>query len=256
MKNIKSRLARYSIDTIIYFSAVKLVNIPRFLSTYISFKSQATKDSRFSVKFSDLKACLTDNTVKTAFDPHYTYHPAWAARIVATIQPKKHIDISSILHFSTLVSAFVPVEFYDYRPAEVILDNLKCLGGDLNKLPFKDNSVESLSCMHTIEHIGLGRYGDVIDPQGDIKATRELARVLRLGGNLIFVTPVGKPRIQFNAHRIYSYQNVLDLFPSLTLKEFSMVPDDYKTHGLIRNADSKIVANQEYACGCFWFTKK
>ena len=110
--------------------------------------------------------------------------------------------------------------------------------------------------MHTIEHIGLGRYGDVIDPQGDIKATRELARVLRLGGNLIFVTPVGKPRIQFNAHRIYSYQNVLDLFPSLTLKEFSMVPDDYKTHGLIRNADSKIVADQEYACGCFWFTKK
>ncbi len=45
-------------------------------------------------------------------------------------------------------------------------------------LPFKGNSVESLSCMHVVEHIGLGRYGDPMDPEGDIEAIKELKRVV------------------------------------------------------------------------------
>jgi hypothetical protein len=102
---------------------------------------------------------------------------------------------------------------------------------------------------------GSGRYGDPIDPQGDIQAARELARVIAPGGSFIFVTPVGKPKIAFNAHRIYSYEQVLALFPGLKLKEFSLVPDDFKKHGLVRNADPKTVALQDWACGCFWFTK-
>jgi hypothetical protein len=59
--------------------------------------------------------------------------------------------------------------------------------------------------MHVIEHIGLGRYGEALDPDGDLKAIRELVRVLAAGGNLLVVVPVGRPRIQFNAHRIYDY---------------------------------------------------
>jgi hypothetical protein len=110
--------------------------------------------------------------------------------------------------------------------------------------------------MHTIEHVGLGRYGDPIDPDGDIKAAVELARVVKKGGSLIFVTPVGKSKIYFNAHRIYSYDQVLALFPSLELREFSLVPDDFKKSGLIKNADKTLVKDQSYACGCFWFVKK
>ena len=56
-----------------------------------------------------------------------------------------------------MVSAFIPVEFYDYRPAELSLSGLEFKHADLTHLPFADNSVESLSCMHVIEHIGLGR---------------------------------------------------------------------------------------------------
>lgn len=210
---------------------------------------------RFPLSWRDSYLQLFDRTSHTPFDPHYVYHPAWAARVLATTRPEKHIDIASILSFPTIVSAFVPVDYYDYRPAPLNLSGLTSKAGDLHALPFADNSVPSLSCMHTIEHVGLGRYGDPIDYDGDLKAIRELVRVLAPGGSILFVTPVGKPRLMFNAHRIYSYEHIIEAFAGLTLKEFSLVPDDFKTHGLITNADPALVKDQTYACGCFWFTK-
>ncbi|MFA5754591.1 MAG: DUF268 domain-containing protein [Patescibacteria group bacterium] len=125
---------------------------------------------------------------------------------------------------------------------------------DLNRLPFSDNSVASLSCMHTVEHIGLGRYGDKIDPRGDLKAMAELARVLAPGGNLLLAVPVGQPRICFNAHRIYSFEQIVSSFPTLALREFTLISEKEKT--MIRPADPKLVKVERYGCGCFWFVKK
>ena len=198
---------------------------------------------------------MFDKTVTTGFDRHYVYHTAWAARKVKAINPKVHIDIASSLYFPSIVSAFIPVEFYDYRPAPLVLSDLSTKHADLTKLHFDSNSITSLSCLHTIEHIGLGRYGDPIDPDGDKKACHELARVLAPGGSLLFVTPVGKEAvIQFNAHRIYTYELVRKLFPGLELKEFSFIPEK-GTDGIHENADPQELNNETYACGCFWFIK-
>ena len=76
---------------------------------------------------------------------------------------------------------------------------------DICALPFADGSIQSLSCMHVVEHVGLGRYGDPLDPMEIEWQCSELQRVLAPGGDLLFVVPVGKPRIMYNAHRIYSY---------------------------------------------------
>jgi len=216
------------------------------------FKAKDTQ-KRFTIKDVDLQPVLHEATATTAFDAHYVYHPAWAARVVQKISPAKHIDISSSLHFCSIVSAFVPTEFYDYRPAILNLNNLLSGKADLNKLDFPDNSIESLSCMHTIEHIGLGRYGDALDPDGDIKAIQELQRVVQKGGNLILVTPVGKSRIQFNAHRIYSYEMINDLFNEFELVNFSLVLDN---GDFVSPAFPALVAEQRYGCGCFWYQKK
>jgi len=108
------------------------------------------------------------------------------------------------------------------------LDNLISKQANLTSLPFENNSIESLSCMHTVEHIGLGRYGDKLDPNGDLKAIKELKRVLSVNGNLLFVVPIGKPKIMFNAHRIYSYNQIINYFNELKLKEFSLVTDSGK----------------------------
>lgn len=226
---------------------------PFVLPGYVSFKKN--EDGRFAIRLKDIYPCVGDNSTNTSFDRHYVYHTAWAARKVKETNPEFHTDISSSLYFAALVSAFVPVKFYDYRPANLGLSGLESKKADLLSLPFQDNSVSSLSCMHVVEHVGLGRYGDPLDSQGDIKAACELSRVLAKNGSLLFVVPVGVPRIQFNAHRIYAYEQALALFPDLKLKEFSLIPQSEKTGGLIINASPKLVEKERYGCGCFVFTK-
>ena len=231
--------------------------ISLFESQYIQLNDlEKQTKKRFLLDEAHFYPCLNDNTSETGFDRHYTYHPAWAARIIKNNNPEKHIDISSILHFCTMLSAFIPVDFYDYRPAKLDLPNLKSLQGDLMNLPFLSNSVESISCMHTIEHVGLGRYGDPMDYDGDIKAINELKRVLAPNGTLLFVVPIGSTdTIHFNAHRVYSKEHVLELFKELKLHEFALIPEDEKDGGLVVNPDADLLKRQTYGCGCFWFTK-
>lgn len=183
------------------------------------------------------------------------YHPAWAVRILAETRPEVHHDISSTLHFSTMLSAFMPVRYYEFRSIELGLSGLECASADLSALPFPDSSLCSLSCMHVVEHIGLGRYGDPLDPNGDLKAFQELQRVVAPGGSLLFVTPTGRPRVQFNAHRVYSYSQVVSYFDALQLREFSLVPDDPADGGLVANASQDLADRQSYGCGCYWFVK-
>jgi len=234
-----------------------LIRFPKKVIRFFEFAGELSNyrknnDGRFSIPVKDIYPCLGDKLPKTPFDHHYTYHPAWAARILAKTKPAYHVDFSSIISFGSIVSAFIPVRFYDYRPAELHLSNWHSGFADLKKLDFESNSEPSVSCMHTIEHIGLGRYGDDLDPQGDLKAIAELKRIVRPGGNLLFVTPVGRARIEFNAHRIYSFDQIVKYFSPLQLIEFSLVPD---AGGFIENADPELVKQQEYGCGCFWFKK-
>jgi SAM-dependent methyltransferase len=213
------------------------------------------QESRFEIKWKNRYPCLHEKTTQTYFDRHYVYHTGWAARVLAKTKPKKHVDISSSLYFASIASAFVPIEFYDYRPAKIELENLSTNHADLLKLQFEDESIKSLSCMHVIEHIGLGRYGDPLDPSGDLKAISELKRVLKSGGNLLFVVPVGKPKIMFNAHRIYSYDQIISYFPKLKLKQFALIAENPSDGEILYSPQKSIVEKQKYGCGCFWFEK-
>lgn len=227
-----------------------------FVLEFYQFKNLNTQTSdRFSVSFLDLYPCLHEKTAKTDFDHHYVYHTAWAARIISKIKPEIHIDISSLIYFSSIISAFTSVKFYDYRPIDLKLDNLSCEAADLLNLPFDNNSIQSLSCMHVVEHIGLGRYGDRIDAEGDLKAIKELKRVVAIDGFLLFVVPVGIPKIMFNAHRIYSYEQVISYFNDFQLEEFALIPDNGEEVGLIYNPDIRLINQQNYGCGCFYFRK-
>lgn len=227
-----------------------------FFSQYREFSHHnREKRPEFSTDWSDRWPRLDDDTGHLPFDAHYVYHTAWAARVVAQLRPAKHVDISSYTYFATLVSAFVPVDFYDYRPAAIELSDLTCAAADLCNLPFEDASVESISCMHTIEHIGLGRYGDPLDATGDLQALKELQRVVAAGGSLLVVVPVGKPRIQFNAHRIYDPTMIEQQLPELSLRSWSLLPDDSSV-GLIDNPDRELALQQRYGCGCFWFERR
>ncbi len=228
----------------------------RFYKQFRWFRREnSLKRPELAVNWKDAWPRLDDQTAQLPFDAHYVYHTAWAARVVAAVRPSKHIDISSYTYFSTVLSAFIPVEFYDYRPADICLPNLVCGQADLCHLPFPSLSIDSLSCMHTIEHIGLGRYGDPLDPVGDHQAMAELQRVLAPGGALIIVVPVGRPRIQFNAHRIYDPRMIENAMCELHLRQWSMLPDDWRS-GLVDNPSPEFAISQKYGCGCFWFERR
>ena len=211
---------------------------------------------RFELDWDDRLPCLEDRTTGTGFDRHYIYHTAWAMRVLSRVRPVEHVDIASSLYFASLASAFMPVRYYEYRGVDLHLPGLSCERADLLDLPFADQSISSLSCMHVIEHVGLGRYGDPLDPDGDLKAMAELRRVLAPGGNLLFVVPVGRPRVQFNAHRIYGFDQVREAFGGLELVEFALVPDRRNGSAMIELATKEQADAQRYGCGCFWFRRR
>jgi hypothetical protein len=199
---------------------------------------------------------LNDKHNSLPFDKHYFYHTSWAARVIDEVKPAKIVDISSQLNYIGIISAFYPTEYYEFIKPQVELNNLKVNSTDLVRLSFADNSISFLSCMHVVEHIGLGRYGDSFDPFADLKACNELKRVLDKKGHLLFVVPVAEiQKIEFNAHRIYNYNQVIEMFNNLELIEFALIPDTRSKENLIRHANSNLVKGQKYACGCFHFMK-
>jgi SAM-dependent methyltransferase len=227
-----------------------------FAEDFARFRDlQGRNDRGLPLNWDERQPQIADRTPGCGFDRHYVYHTAWAARVLAATKPARHMDISSSLYFSAIASAFVPVDYYEYRPVNLTLDNLTTGVADLQRLPFPDHSVASISCMHVVEHIGLGRYGDPIDPDGDLKAMAELCRVLAPGGSLLFVVPVGRPRIVFNAHRIYGAAHIRDAFRDLTLRQFALIPDGRHKKGLVLDASDDFVNEQNYGCGCFWFQR-
>jgi SAM-dependent methyltransferase len=201
--------------------------------------------------------CLDDVAATPNF-AEYFYHLAWAARKLVALNPKIHYDISSHSYFVGVLSALIPIRYFEYRHVPVDLPGLEAASADICNLPFADASIDSLSCMHTVEHIGLGRYGDPLDYDGDLKAMGELKRVVAVGGHLILVVPIGMPaRIEFNAHRVFECDDIVSFFtPEMKLEELSLVScDDTGKHFLITHAPENQCA-VHYALGCFHFIKK
>jgi hypothetical protein len=201
----------------------------------------------------DLWPCLFDKTATSPVPAHYFYQAAWAARRILDTNPKEHVDVGSQIELTGMLSASIPVTFIDIRPLIVSLHNVRSVAASIGALPFSSGSVSSMSCLHVIEHIGLGRYGDPLDPRGTEKAARELTDVLAVDGNLFLSTPVGRERICFNAHRVHSPETILRYFEPLVLVEFSCEDDSGRYR---ENVDPMEVRDAGYTCGLFWFKKK
>ena len=200
----------------------------------------------------DLWPCLFDKTGISPVPAHYFYQAAWAARRILQTGPLNHVDIGSQLDLVGILSAMIPITFVDIRPLVVPFSNVQSIAGSILALSLRENSINSLSCLSVIEHIGLGRYGDPFDPKGTERAAKELTRVLAPGGNLFLSTPVGRDRTCFNAHRVHSPKRILGYFEELTLVEFSCEDDSGKYR---ENIDLAVVEGSNNACGLFWFTK-
>ena len=207
------------------------------------------------MRLADLFPILTDGGEGAGVvGGHYFYQDLWAARKIFERMPGRHIDVGSRIDgFIAHLLVFMPVTVVDIRPLESPVTGLTFLQDDATELSeIPNGSVDSLSSLHVAEHFGLGRYSDPIDPAACFKFMTALERVLAPGGRLYFSVPIGRERVEFNAHRVFAPQTILDSFPGLRVLSFSVVRDDGRLH---EDTDPAAVANSEFACGLFEFTK-
>lgn len=226
-----------------------LALLPRFWRDARRFRQLENGDS---LPWGETYPCLLDRVSRTPFDPHYLYQGAWLARRLSVTRPPLHVDVGSSVAMISVLSAEVPIAFLDYRPLPVHLPGLQCIGGTVTQLPFSSESIASLSSLHVIEHIGLGRYGDPLNPQGSRQAVSEFDRVLKPGGRLFLSVPVGRERICFNAHRVLSPCTIKSFVPGLRLDSFSLVDDAGRFQ---ERVTVEAAADLEYGCGLFEFVK-
>jgi len=234
-----------------------LTAIPAYLRLFADWQRFLAAGGR--ARLTDFYPCLSDRTAVTKIDPQYFHQAVWMMRQLHAKPPIEHVDIGSDAKLVGMLSVVTRVIFVDIRPLEVQVENLECRAGTILDLPFADASVMSLSCLHVLEHIGLGRYGDPLDPQGSVKACRELLRVLAPGGRLYLSTPVGRSRVQFNGQRVFSVEQVLELLQPLELVELTLVdPDGRFLSGMSPREASGLACREghlDFSLGCFMLAR-
>jgi len=147
----------------------------------------------------------------------------FTARHLSSANATEVVDIGSYRWFVLGLLAGFKVTALGVRTREAEHPNEVVIVGDAKSLPLPSNSVKVLTSLCALEHFGLGRYGDDFDPDGDIRAVKEMVRVLSPGGTLILSTTITRirPAIAYKAHRIYSREMLRDLFSGLRLEDES-----------------------------------
>jgi len=241
--------------TVMFFRSLKrkrgvLATVKEFLGFIKDWRAyrRLPQNPSFTSVTSDIYPRLFDKTSTTGIDPVYFYQDTWCARKIFENKPMHHVDVASKADLVGTISQFVPTTMVDIRPLEVTLPELSFVKGSILDLPFKNGEVASLSSICVIEHIGLGRYGDPLDPFGSEKAAKELVRVLARDGSLYLSVPIdSENKVYFNAHRAFTRDYVLKIFSPLTLVEEKYI------YGM--NLDDSYDPVKKFGTGLFWFKK-
>jgi SAM-dependent methyltransferase len=241
---------------------IKIINtmrgLPSFIIDFIKLKKENDKDL-FPI---ELYPILDDKYKQggTA-NGHYFHQDLVVAKKIYDANPKKHIDIGSRVDgFVAHLAVFREVVIIDIRDLTSQTKNIEFQ--QANMIDMKDelyNSCSSISSLHALEHFGLGRYGDPIDADGHVKGFNNMYNILQEGGVFYFSVPIGRQRIEFNAHRVFSIKYLLEIFDNkFDIIDFSFVDDKGDLNEHITLNDELIETNCacHYGCGIFELRKK
>jgi SAM-dependent methyltransferase len=243
---------QFGIDPLIFFRAIRGV-IP-YAIDYI----------RFSANYKGmlkLKPCLHDRYEEggSAKD-EYFWQDLFVAQKIYKKSPLIHVDIGSRIDgFVAHLATFRSVEVFDVRPITTQIPGVEFKQADLmNPVEGLFDYCDSLSSLHALEHFGLGRYGDPIDPKGYESGIRNMARIIKTGGYFYLSVPVGVERVEFNANRVFNPNAIVDIAGKnqLSLLEFYSFTavDGLVEMDASRDALSSI-GQREYSLGIFVFVK-
>lgn len=194
----------------------------------------------------------------------YFWQDFLVARWIFDARPARHVDVGSRVDgFVGHVAVFREIEVFDVRPIEAKIENIRFTQADLMSsigLPeMPGGYCDSLSCLHALEHFGLGRYGDPIDPLGHEKGLANMAHLLRRGGIFYLSVPIGRECVEFNANRIFDPRTILALAQRNALSLRRLVVIRPGKEGEEVNPDVEVLnelAEQTYGLGIFVFSKE
>ena len=253
MKFLKRKIGRNSNLVAIIKDIIALKNY------YFRFRKDRNKWLRKGGKITENYMCLKDYSDNAGQSKgHYFHQDLLVAKMIYNSKPKRHIDVGSRVDgFVAHVASFREIEVFDVRPLEKsIHQNIKFLKADLMN-PLKVTKTDSLSCLHAIEHFGLGRYNDPINIDGHITGITNLISMLEKNGILYISFPIGKTdEVHFNAQRVFHPKSIFNyhcIRSCMKLIRFDYVDDNGDLH-LNSNVDT-ILGKLDYGCGIYTFKK-
>jgi hypothetical protein len=199
------------------------------LSRYLSMARDLRKSGTPGFAWAETLPILDEWGESSGTLGAYFFQDQLVARWIFEASPERHFDVGSRIDgFIGSLSVFREVDAIDLRPQPVCVHNVRFHELDLmQELPAEwIGKTESLSCLHTIEHFGLGRYGDTVDPEGHLKGLSQLKKMVAPGGVIYLSTPIGPQRIEYNAHRVFSAITLRDWFADgWTIERFAVIGD-------------------------------
>lgn len=235
-----------------------VLNIFWYLKCLISFKSKIKNNENFKLK---LFPILGENKSSAgSLKSIYFIQDLFVSQLIFNQKPDKILDIGSRIDgFVGHVSSFREIDVVDIRPLNNNIKNINFKVIDLMQdISSLKNKYDCVTCLHVIEHFGLGRYGDPIDPDGHLKGLKNMYEILKDNGTLYLSFPIGENRIEFNAHRVFSIAYIKPILEGyFTIDKFSYISDNAE---LKENIDIergiKDNFNCSYGCGIFKLNKK
>jgi hypothetical protein len=235
-----------------------LYGLPSFLLGWIEFSR------RHSGKM-EVMPCLYDKHEEGgSIKNEYFWQDLYVSRAIFLDNPKRHIDIGSRIDgFVAHVASFREIEVFDVRPITTQIAGIRFTQADLMNLTTDpiDGEVkacDSISCLHALEHFGLGRYGDPINPNGYTLGFTNMAKLLLPRGRFYLSTPIGRERVIFNANWVFDPQTILSLAKDngLQLESLAII-DPIKGPNEIKLDDASLeaISKNEYQLGVFKFIK-
>ena len=251
----------YAIKLVRFFRQTVLQYLPNnplsFIKNYLSYIVDLIKYSRMSkerIKIIELYPCIYAKDKQAGNVASYFYQDTWLAKKMFEKKPDQHIDVGSTVLLVGILSQFTKVISVDINSIKSHLPGLTPIKGSVLKMPFKDNEIGSLSSLCVLEHIGLGRYGDKLDPSGTDKAIKEIKRVMAPNGDLYISVPIEREnKVYFNAHRVFELDSFILKFEGFSLVELKFAKGD-GIHDRSEYHDLYLLRDSTF--GLFHFCKK
>lgn len=150
----------------------------------------------------------------TEFFDHYDAFAYWAARkINARGSSQRILDIGSVKMMNAILSAHHDVTSLVLADCHDEISTVRYVRHDASDpMPFPDAAFDVFTSMASLQLVGLGRYGDRLNPNCLPDLVKELGRVMRRDSVLLVSMCLGKNLLNFNNSWFFDIETIKRIF--------------------------------------------